>query len=100
MLARVLVARGDMRGAAEQLHQVPVWWTKPDTSPAKPEALYIEGHCYLNLGLARKAEDAWKACVEGEPLHRPPVKYLADADDELIKLYVLEDRIDEAREAI
>jgi len=91
LLARVLTARGDFLGSAKQLHQVPRWW------PTKGEALVLEGQAFLMADRARNAEAAWKACLADDPLHLVPAATLAAAARELIGLYRLEGRDDEAR---
>jgi tetratricopeptide (TPR) repeat protein len=94
MLARVLTAQNDLAGAADQLHQVPFWW------PSKPEALFREGQVQMALGRARRAEEAWKACVANDPLHPTPPRFFTSAARELIVLYEWEERRDEAHELI
>jgi tetratricopeptide (TPR) repeat protein len=91
LLAQVLAARGDYLGSAKQLHRVPRWW------PTKGEALVLEGQAFLNADRARDAEAAWKACMVDDPLHLVPAPSLATAARELIGLYRLEGRDDEAR---
>jgi hypothetical protein len=93
-LARVLGARGDLRGCAVQLHSVPFWCR------SKPEALLLEGQVSLMAGRAVDAEAAWKACIADDPLHPIPVNYTAAAAQELIKLYVDQGRGADARAII
>jgi hypothetical protein len=90
-LARVLGARGDLRGCAVQLHSVPFWCR------SKPEALLLEGQVSMMAGRAVDAEAAWKACIADDPLHPIPVNYTAAAAQELIKLYVDQGRVVDAR---
>jgi tetratricopeptide (TPR) repeat protein len=88
--ARALAGRGDLKGCAEQLHQVPFW------SPRKAEALYREGQAYLMIDRARDAEAALLAVVDSDPLHPPDPAMAHDASQELLKLYAMEDRWDDA----
>jgi tetratricopeptide (TPR) repeat protein len=93
-LARLLGQRGDYLGCAELLHQVPYWW------PRKAEALFLEGQAYKLVDRARDAEAAWKACIAADPLHPVPSTYFRGAARELIAFYVLESRLDEARQTV
>jgi Flp pilus assembly protein TadD len=90
MLARLLAARGDYLGCARQLHQVPYWW------PDKFEALYREGQSYLIKDRARDAERTWLELIKDDPLHRAPADLFNDACRELLKLYAIEDRWEDA----
>jgi tetratricopeptide (TPR) repeat protein len=94
MLARVLAAKNDMLACAQQLHQVPDWW------PKKHEALFREGQAAMVVGRAKQAEAAWKACVANDPLHPTPPKEFTESVKELISLYNLEQRREEARELL
>jgi tetratricopeptide (TPR) repeat protein len=94
MLARVLAARGDLRGCALQLHEVPFW------SPSKAESLYREGQVYLMLNRAKDAENAWLAVIEDDPLHPKPEDIVHDASLELLKLYSTEERWEELRKVL
>jgi tetratricopeptide (TPR) repeat protein len=91
LLARVLAARGDLLGSATELHRVPSWW------PNKGEALFLEGEAFLGADRARDAEAAWKASLADDPLHAIPVASLTAGARELLELYQLEGRGDEAR---
>jgi tetratricopeptide (TPR) repeat protein len=91
LLSRVLAARGDFLGSARQWHRVPLWW------PTKGEALLLEGRAYLKADRARGAEAAWQACLVDDPLHRIPADTLMAAASELIGLYQLEGRDEEAQ---
>jgi tetratricopeptide (TPR) repeat protein len=90
MLARVLAARGDMAACARELHQVPSWW------PNKPDALFREAQAYLTIDRAREAEQALLAVIEADPLHPPGSELAHDASQELLKLYAMEDRWEDA----
>jgi tetratricopeptide (TPR) repeat protein len=89
-LGRVLAARGDLAGCARELHEVPYWW------PDKFEALYREGQSYLMIDRARDAERAWLELVKDDPLHIAPADLFHDACRELLKLYAIEDRWEDA----
>ncbi len=90
-LARLLGKREDYLACARQLHMVPAW------SPQKPEALFLEGQTYKILDRARDSETAFKACTAADPLHPISRRYFDPAARELVGLYVLEGRVDEAR---
>ncbi|HEV3121110.1 MAG TPA: hypothetical protein VGY53_04375, partial [Isosphaeraceae bacterium] len=93
-LARLLGKRDDYIGCAKALHEVPDWW------PRKAEALFLEAQAYSMVDRARDAEVAWKACIAADPLHPVPSSHFRGAARELIAFYVLENRIDEARETV
>jgi tetratricopeptide (TPR) repeat protein len=89
-LARVLAARGDLLGCARQLDEVPYW------SPEKFEALYREGQAYIMIDRAKDAEWAWLELIKDDPLHMAPPGLFHDACRQLLKLYAIEDRWDDA----
>jgi tetratricopeptide (TPR) repeat protein len=90
MLARVLAGRGDPLGCARELHQVPSWY------PQKAEARLREGQSYLLLDRAKEAEAAWRAAIVEDPLHPVTPDVYHDACQELLKLYAIEDRWEDA----
>jgi tetratricopeptide (TPR) repeat protein len=90
MLARLLAARGDSEGCARELRRVPFWW------PTKAEARFREGQTYLRIDRAREAEAAWLAVVGQELPQAPPPAIFQDACLELLRLYAIEDRWDDA----
>jgi tetratricopeptide (TPR) repeat protein len=90
LLARVLAARGDALGCARQLHAVPYW------SPRKAEALLREGQSYLMNDRARDAEVAWLELIKDDPLHPVDRNLFHDGCRELLKLYAIEDRWEDA----
>jgi tetratricopeptide (TPR) repeat protein len=90
MLARVYAARGDLLNCASQLHQVPYWW------PQKWESLYREGQSYLMIDRARDAEQAWLAVIADDPLHPVSADVFHDACQELLKLYAVQNRWEDA----
>ncbi|HEV3168423.1 MAG TPA: tetratricopeptide repeat protein [Isosphaeraceae bacterium] len=91
MLSRVLTAQNDLRGSAGQLHQVPYWW------PTKADALFMEGRFEMASGRAKAAEAAWKASLAVDPFHPTPAEALTGSVTELVKLYSIEERWQEAR---
>jgi tetratricopeptide (TPR) repeat protein len=90
MLARALAGRGDLLGCAGQLHQVPFWW------PRKAEALLREGQSYLKIDRAKDAEAVWLNAIRDDPLHPISPDLLHDICQELLKLYAIEDRWEDA----
>ncbi len=90
-LARLLVKRGDDLGGARTLHLVPPWW------PRKAEATFLEGLAFKRAERIRDAESAWQACLRVDLLHPSPSQYFHGAAKDLVTLYVLEGRLDEAR---
>jgi Flp pilus assembly protein TadD len=90
MLARALAARGDALGCARQLHDVPFWW------PSKALALYREGQSYIMIDRAKDAEAAWLEVIKEDPLHPVSPDVFHDACRELLKLYAIEDRWEDA----
>jgi tetratricopeptide (TPR) repeat protein len=89
MLARLLAARGDARGCAGELRRIPSWW------PTKAEARYREGQTYLRIDRAREAEAAWLALIKQDLAPAPPAVF-HDACLELLRLYAIEDRWEDA----
>jgi tetratricopeptide (TPR) repeat protein len=90
MLARVLAGRGDLLGCARQLHEIPFW------SPRKAEALLREGQSYFKIDRAKDAEAAWLNAMRVDPLHPIAPDLLYDVCQELLKLYAIEDRWEDA----
>jgi tetratricopeptide (TPR) repeat protein len=90
MLARALAARGDVVGCARELHQVPYW------SPDKFEARFREAQSYLLADRAQDAETTWLELIKDDPLHPTPPGFFDDACRELLKLYAIEDRWEDA----
>ncbi len=93
-LARLLVKRGEHLAGARQLHQVPFWW------PAKGEASFLEGETFKLADRARDAEASWKVCIADDPLHPVPSQMFHGAAKNLVTLYLLEGRLDEARKVL
>lgn len=91
MLARVQGATGRLLESAETLGRVPFWW------PSKRVALFLEGEAYNQANLARKAEQAWLACVRDDPLHPAPEIYYLTGAEALIGNYAMQERFDAAR---
>lgn len=90
MLAKVLAAQGDLRGCARQLHEVPFWW------PTKAEAIFREGQAYLMANRAKDAEICWRAIEQEDPLHPPASEILSDVSLQLLGLYAMENRPEDA----
>ncbi len=90
ILARVLAARGDPLACARELHKVPSWY------PQKAEALLREGQSYLLLDRAQDAEAAWRELIAENPLHPVGQDLFHDGCQELLKLYAIEDRWEDA----
>jgi tetratricopeptide (TPR) repeat protein len=90
MLARVLAACNNPLGCAQELHQVPFW------SPEKAEALLREGQAYAKIDRARNAELAWLEVIKDDPLHLISLGVHHDACQELLKIYAIEDRWEDA----
>jgi tetratricopeptide (TPR) repeat protein len=93
-LARLLGKREDYLGCARELHEVPDWW------PTKPDALFLEGQAYKLAHRARNAEAAWAACLDDDPLHPKPLRLIYSASREVVGIYILQMRLDEARAAL
>jgi thioredoxin-like negative regulator of GroEL len=91
LLARILAARGDSLGCAQTLHQVPFWW------PTKGTMLFLEGQAFKRIDRMSDAEAAWTELTAMDPLHPMPDALVSKAVLELLELYALEQRWDEAR---
>ena len=85
-----LAARNQSLSCARELHEVAFW------SPEKAEARLREGQAYIKVDRARDAEQAWLATIEDDPLHRIPLNIHHDACQELLKIYAIEDRWEDA----
>lgn len=94
LLARLLAAREDYRGCAEQLRAIPFW------SPLKPEAFYREAQTWLKIDRASDAEDALRALAKVDPNHPVNAPFLFEAQIDLINLLTMENRWEDAREVI
>jgi tetratricopeptide (TPR) repeat protein len=94
LLSRILAANGDSLASAEQLHQVPLWW------PSKREVLVLEGQNFLRADCPRNAEAAWKAALADDALHPVSAASVTTAAVELSRLYIVEGRLDEARDVL
>jgi tetratricopeptide (TPR) repeat protein len=90
MLARVLGARNDFLGCARELRKVPYW------SPDKPEALLREGQAHITINRARDAERAFLEVIRDDPSHPISPALYHDAAQELLKIYAVEDRWEDA----
>ena len=94
LLARTLAMKGNTAGSAGQLRLVPFWW------PSKPEAVFREGQAWMSIDRARDAEAAFRLYLLDDPRHPASRQYRGVAEAELINLYALEERWDEARELV
>jgi tetratricopeptide (TPR) repeat protein len=90
MLARSLAGRKDFVACARTLHEVPSWW------PTKVEALLREGQAYLQIDRAKDAETAWLQAAQDDPLHPVSSALYHDVCQELLTLYAIEDRWEDA----
>jgi tetratricopeptide (TPR) repeat protein len=90
LFARLLGQRGDAPGCARELHQVPFWW------PNKGKWLLMEAGAWKQCGRMADAEAAWKGVVQDDPLHPVDPKYVTAATRDLLELYAVEGRWDEA----
>jgi Flp pilus assembly protein TadD len=94
LLARLQAARGDMLGCGRTLRRVPFWW------PTRARLLFMEGQAFKSVDRMADAETAWKELSEFDPLHPMPDDLVAKAVMELLELYALEERWEEARRLI
>jgi tetratricopeptide (TPR) repeat protein len=90
LLARALAQRGDTLECARTLRRVPAWY------PDKGKMLFLEGQAFKSLDMRADAEDAWKALTAFDPLHPLPGDYVWKSVLELMELYAMEERWDEA----
>jgi tetratricopeptide (TPR) repeat protein len=89
-LSRLLAARGDLLGCAHELQKVPYW------SPQKAEATFRSAQAFLQADRARDAEVALLTILDADPLHPPDQGLYHDASQELLKIYAIEDRWEDA----
>lgn len=94
LLSRMLATRGDSLGCGRTLHQIPFWW------PNKGTMLFMEGQAFKSIDRMADAETAWKALTEFDPLHPMGDALVAKTVLELLELYALEERWEEARQLI
>jgi tetratricopeptide (TPR) repeat protein len=90
MLAKLLAQRNDSLACARELHQVPFWW------PDKGKWLLMEAGAFKQSSRLRDAEAAWKTVVEDDPLHPVDPKFVTAATRDLLELYAVEGRWDDA----
>ena len=90
ILARALAASHDLLGCALELHKVPFW------SPDKPDALLREGQAHISIDRAQDAEWAFLEVIKNDPLHPISPELYHDAAQELLRIYAVEDRWDDA----
>src|SRR5262249_12398969 len=94
MLARVQASRGDLLGCARTLHKVPFWW------PTKGAALFMEGQAFKMVDRMADAEAAWSELAAMDPLHPMPEVLTSKAVLELMEVYALEGRWEEAHKLL
>jgi len=94
LLGRMLAARGDSLGCARTLRQVPFWW------PTKGAMLFLEGQAFKSIDRMVDAEAAWKGLTAFDPLHPMEPTLVSKAVLELLELYAVEERWEEARQLI
>src|SRR5262249_29148729 len=90
MLAKLLAQHNDVLGSAQELHKVPFWWSD------KGKWLLMEGGAFKEFGRMADAEAAWKAVVEDDALHPVDPKFVTAATRDLLELYAVEGRWDDA----
>ncbi len=90
MLAKLLGQRGAMLTSARELHQVPFWW------PDKGKWLLMEGAAFKESNRMSDAEAAWKAVVGDDPLHPVEPRLVTAATRDLLELYAVEGRWEDA----
>ncbi len=89
-LARARAGLNDLLGCARILRRVPDW------SGQRPEALYRAGQSFFQVDHAREAEACWLELIHEDPLHPVMPELYTDACSELLKLYAVEDRWQDA----
>jgi Flp pilus assembly protein TadD len=62
--------------------------------------VFLEGQTFKLADKVRDAEAAWKACIASDPLHPTPPRYFHGAARDLVAFYILEGRMDEARQTM
>ena len=90
MLAKLLAQHNDILGSARELHKVPFWW------PDKGKWRLMEGGAFKESGRMSDAEAAFKAMIEDDPLHPVDPKFVTAATRDLLELYAVEARWDDA----
>ena len=90
LLARILAQRNDNLNCARTLHKIPFWY------PDKGKMLFLEAQAFKSLDRRSEAEIAWKALTAMDPLHPLPDEYVNKAVLDLMEIYALEERWDEA----
>jgi thioredoxin-like negative regulator of GroEL len=94
LLAKLLAQRHDMLACAQELHRVPFWW------PDKGKWLLMEAGAFKEIGRMHDAEAAWKALVEDDPFHPVDPKFATAATRDMLELYAVEGRWDDATQLI
>src|SRR5262249_50348833 len=94
LLARLLAQRQDKLACARELHRIPFWW------PDRARWTLIEAGAFEDLGRMADAEAAWKLLVEDDPLHPVDPKVAGVASHDLLELYAVEGRWEDAVQLI
>jgi thioredoxin-like negative regulator of GroEL len=94
LLARLLGQRHDMLVCARELHRIPFWW------PDRGKWSLMEAGAFQELGRMADAETAWKSLVEDDPLHPVEPRLATVATHDLLELYAVEGRWDDAVQLI
>ena len=79
---------------ARELHKIPFWW------PDRGKWSLMEAGAFEEIGRMADAEAAWKSLVEDDPLHPVEPRLATAASRDLLELYAVEGRWDDAVELI
>jgi predicted Zn-dependent protease len=94
LLARLLAQCQDKLACARDLHRIPFWW------PDRARWTLMEAGAFEELGRMADAEAAWKLLVEDDPLHPVDPKLAGVATHDLLELYAVEGRWEDAVQLI
>jgi tetratricopeptide (TPR) repeat protein len=94
LLARLLGQRKDMLACAQELHRIPFWW------PDRGKWWLMEAGAFEEIGRMADAEAAWKSLVEDDPLHPVEPRLATVATRDLLELYAVEGRWEDAVQLI
>jgi len=89
-LARARAGQNDFLDCAHILLRTPEW------SAQRYDALLRAGQAFFQANHAREAEAAFLELLHQDPLHVAPPEYYIDACNELLKIYAIEDRWEDA----
>jgi predicted Zn-dependent protease len=93
-LARLLGQRQEMLACARELHRIPFWW------PDRGKWSLMEAGAFEEIGRMGDAEAAWKSLVEDDPLHPVEPRLATAATRDLLELYAVEGRWEDAVQLI